>query len=516
MTRAVKDESRSGQASYRPGRAWDEACEPDGRPRRHYAPVMEALAAADLEELSRKVTTHLEGEGVSFGGGGGSAFLVDPVPRILAAEEWSRLEAGVAQRTRALAQFVSDVYGERRIVEAGHVPARVIESAGHFEPSMMGVEVPAPGYVAGLDLVRGADGELRVLEDNIRTPSGVAYLLAARGAVDSHLPVEAPRARRDLSSAYEWLAQTLRDAAPSGVADPLVVILSDGPQNSAWWEHTQIAQALGVPLLTPSSFSSGAGRLRAKVDGITRPVDVVYRRTDEDRLQDTDGRPTWIADLMLEPVRRGTLAVVNPLGCGVADDKLVHAYVEAMVRFYLDEEPLLRSVPTHDLGDPEARESALSRVGELVVKPRSGLGGQGIVVGPHASGEALREIANRVTEKPEEWIAQDLVALSTHPTVCEGRLEPRHVDLRPFAIGSAGGSPGGLQRGAVPPFDDIRAVPPFEDIRAVPPFDDIRAVPSFEDIRVVPGGLTRVAFDRGNIVVNSSQNGGGKDTWVIA
>ncbi len=480
MTGMVKDESRPGAQAYRPGRAWDEAYEPAGRPRPHYGHVMEALAGADLGELSRRVATHLDEERVSFGDGGGATFRVDPVPRILAADEWSRLEAGVAQRTRALAHFVRDAYGERRIVEAGHVAARVIESSGHFEPWMMGVEAPAAGYVAGLDLVRGNDGELEVLEDNIRTPSGVAYLMAARAAVDAHLPVKAPPARRDPSPAYEWLAQTLRDAAPAGVAEPWVVLLSDGPQNSAWWEHQQLAKALGVALVTPSSLSVGGGRLRAEVDGDSRQVDVVYRRTDEDRLRDGEGRATWIAELLLEPVRRGTVAVVNPLGSGVADDKLVHAYVEAMVRFYLDEEPLLRSVPTHDLGDPDVRESALSRIGELVVKPRSGLGGRGIVVGPHASSEALREIARRVTEWPTEWVAQELVTLSTHPTVCDGRLEPRHVDLRPFAIGA---------------------------IRGVPPSDNIR---------VVPGALTRVAFDRGNTVVNSSQNGGGKDTWVLA
>ncbi|MGI9094847.1 MAG: circularly permuted type 2 ATP-grasp protein [Thermoleophilaceae bacterium] len=473
MTGTVEDESRPA-AVYRTGAAWDEACTKDGSPRAHYAGLMEGLAGADLGELSRRVQSHLRAAGVSFGGGGGSAFRVDPVPRILPADEWSHLKAGVAQRTRALAEFVSDVYGERRIVDAGHMPARAIESAGHFEPWMMGVETPAPGYVGGLDLVRGAEGDLRVLEDNIRTPSGIAYLLAVRDAVDAHLPMGSPEARRDPSSAYDTLAQTLRDAAPGDVVDPSVVVLSDGPQNSAWWEHGQIAQALRLPLVGPSSLFCRGGRLHAEVDGDTRQVDVVYRRTDEDRLRDGNGRATWIADLLLEPVRQGTLAVVNPLGCGVADDKLVHAYVETMVRFYLEEEPVLRSVPTHDLGDPEVRESALSRIGELVVKPRGGLGGQGIVVGPHASSETLREIANRVAENPEEWIAQELVALSTHPTVCAGRLEPRHVDLRPFAIGGPGKA------------------------------------------QVVPGGLTRVAFDRGNIVVNSSQNGGGKDTWVIA
>lgn len=459
---------------YRPGPGWDEACAADGSPREHYDHVLDALAGSDLRALSREVAEHLRGQGASFGGGDGSAFRVDPVPRIVAGSEWARVEAGMAQRARALAAFAADVYGERRIVDAGLVPLRAIESAGHYEPDMVGVEPAGAGYVVGLDLVRGADGVLRVLEDNIRTPSGIAYTIAARAAVDAHLPASVPTSRADPGAAYLPLAAMVQAAAPAGVDEPLAVLLSDGPHNSAWWEHGQAAQALGVPLVGPRTLSVRAGRLQAELNGHARTVDVVYRRTDEDRLRDAQGRPTWIAELLLEPVRAGTLAVVNPLGCGVADDKLLHAYAETMVRFYLDEKPLIESVPTYDLGEPETRRTALARLDGLVVKPRSGLGGEGIVIGPHASSEALREIAERVTARPDDWIAQDLVSLSTHPTVCDGRLEPRHVDLRPFAIGDP------------------------------------------DRMQVVPGALTRVAFDRGNIVVNSSQHGGGKDTWVIA
>jgi carboxylate-amine ligase len=385
------------------------------------------------------------------------------------------VEAGLVQRTRALAAFVSDAYGDREIVRAGLVPARVLDSADDFEPWMLGVAMPGASYVTGLDLVRGDDGELRVLEDNIRTPSGFAYLVAARAAGDAHLSVPGPVARRDPAEAYELLGNALRASAPDGAGDPHVVAVSDGPSNSAWWEHRQIARALDIPLLTPSALSVRRGRLHAQVDGAgTRPVDVVYRRTDEDRLRDDEGRATWLADLLLEPVRQGTLSVVNPLGSGVADDKLVHAYVESMVRFYLGEEPLLMSVPSHDLGDPEVRRAALARLDELVFKPRSGLGGHGIVVGPHASDEDRRAVARRVAENPGDWVAQEMVLLSTHPTICEGSLEARHVDLRPYVIGTA------------------------------------------DAATAVPGCLTRVALDRGSMVVNSSQNGGVKDTWVPA
>ena len=474
MTATVKDESRPN-AAYRPGSVWDEACTQDGSPRPHYAALMEGLAEADLRELSRRVDSHLEAAGVTFGGVAGSRFRVDAVPRILAPAEWARLEVGLVQRTRALAAFVADVYADRDIVRAGEVPARVVESAESFEPWMLGVAMPAGGFVAGLDLVRGDDGELCVLEDNIRTPSGIEYLLAARAAGDAHLPVSAPQSRRDPAVAYDLLDAMLRRAAPDGVDEPFVVALTDGPSNSAWWEHRQIAGALEIPLLTRAELSVRGGRLHAELDGRrTRQVDVLYRRTDEDRLQHAGGNATWLGELLLGPVRRGNLSVVNPLGSGVADDKLVHAYVERMVRFYLGEDPLLKSVPTHDLSDPEVLEAALPRIGELVVKPRRGLGGQGIVVCPHASEDHRRAIAKTVAESPGDWIAQEMVALSTHPTICDRQLEPRHVDLRPYAIGGA----------------DAAAA--------------------------VPGGLTRVAFDRGSLVVNSSQNGGAKDTWVLA
>jgi carboxylate-amine ligase len=252
-----------------------------------------------------------------------------------------------------------------------------------------------------------------------------------------------------------------------------VVVLSDGPRNSAWFEHETIARRLAVPLVSLADLEPRGGRLFARVGSRLQQVDVVYRRTDEDRLADDRGRPTPLADALLDPMRRGNVACFNAFGSGLGDDKLVHAYAEDMVRFYLGEEPLVESVPTYDLGDPEAFELALERLDEMVVKPRTGYGGFGVVIVPHATREDRDLIEREIRAAPSRYIAQETIALSRHPTVCGERLEPRHIDLRPFVV-TAG-----------------------------------------DDVSVIPGGLTRVAFNKGALVVNSSQNGGGKDTWVL-
>jgi uncharacterized circularly permuted ATP-grasp superfamily protein len=461
--------------SYRLESAWDEAFAAAGDPRARCAGVIAALDGADLDGLADAVQADVDAAGVCFNSDDGAErFRVDPVPRVMEPDEWDLLRRGVAQRVQALIAFVADVYGERAIVEAGVLPARAIESADYVEPDMQGVPISNATYVAGLDVVRDADGRLLVLEDNIRTPSGIAYAIAARAAVDAHLPVEAPPGRLDPRAAFDVLGEALRAAAPAGIDEPTVVLLSDGSSNSAWYEHRTIADRLGIPLVEPSDLSVRNDRLRVRTADGQRDVHVVYRRTDEDRLRDEDGRPTWLAETLLGPLRAGSLAVVNPFGCGVADDKLVHVYVDEMVRFYRGEEPLIESVRSYDLGDERARAEALPRLDELVVKPRSGYGGEGVVVSPHATAEDRAEARRAVEASPGDYIAQELVALSTHPTVRDGRLEPRHVDLRPFAIGSAG------------------------------------------SVVAAPVALTRVAFDRGALVVNSSQNGGGKDTWLIA
>lgn len=475
MSGAAGTRAVSAASGYEPGAALDEAFHEDGTPREAYRDVIGALAGVDLGALRGRVDAGLERHGVTFGAGGATrVFEVDPIPRIIPAQEWASLAPALAQRTRALSAFVADAYGEQRIVAEGRMPARVIDSARYFEPWVRGVAVPAQGFIAGLDLVRGGDGVLRVLEDNTRTPSGLAYAIAARHAVDAELGAQPPAGRLDTGPACTMVLAALAAAAPPGVGDPYVVMLSDGPGNSAWFEHRRLAEAMGIPIVTPDDLLVRGGRLHALSDGAgTRVVDVLYRRTDEDRLRDDSGRSTWIADLLLAPARRGVLSVVNPLGAGLADDKLVHSYVEDMTRFYLGEEPLVRSVRTYDLGDPEELEEALARLGDLVVKPRDGYGGAGVLLCRYASAEERREIERTVRGDPGSYVAQETITLSTHPTVVDGRLEPRHVDLRPFVAGGG------------------------------------------EQPAVMPGALTRVAFAAGELVVNSSRNGGGKDTWVM-
>ncbi|HEY6781323.1 MAG TPA: circularly permuted type 2 ATP-grasp protein [Thermoleophilaceae bacterium] len=450
----------------------DEALDADGEPRPLYAELLAWLDGADLDAVACRVEEHITEHGVAFRSGDDvEIFHVDPVPRLIARDEWSALERGISQRVRALAAFTADVYGERAIVRAGVVPERVIESADHFEPWLMGVELsPEPFGVAGLDIVRDADGRLMVLEDNLRTPSGLSYAAAARATLDAALDIPVPAGRLPADAGADLLIDVLRAAAPDAAGDPAIAVITDGPQSGAWYEHRDLARRLGVPLVQRRDLHVRGDRLYAWADdGRARELEVVYLRADEDRLRDEWGEPTWLAELLLGPLRAGRLAVVNPLGAGVADDKLAHAYVESMIGFYLGEQPLLASVPTYDLADPDQRRDALARLGELVVKPRSGQGGAGIVVCRHATSEDRERIAGEIERDPGSWIAQETITLSTHPTVCAGALEPRHVDLRAFAIGAG----------------------------------------------VVPGGLTRFARDRDALVVNSSQGGGAKDTWVL-
>ena len=433
------------------------------------------LARLDVSSLASDLAEGLSQRGVTFRlEGEDDPFRLDPVPRLIQSEEWAPLAAGLAQRVRALDRFVADVYGAREIVAAGVVPARAVDSCDHHEP--LAARLPEASVrvgVAGLDIVRDPDGRFLVLEDNVRTPSGFAYVFAAREALDRHLPGWLADGRVPFGPAIDMLARSLRAAAPEGVGDPSIVLLSDGRSSTAWYEHERLAQMLEIPLVGLGDLSVRGGRLAARTGNRRVPVDVVYRRTDDDRLTDESGELTDVGAALFEPLSRGTLACVNAFGAGVADDKLIHAYVEDMVRFYLGEEPLLGSVRTYDPGIREHRDEIVERIEELVVKPRAGLGGHGVVIGPHAESGDLRDTVRAVAERPEDYVAQEMVMLSTHPTVVDDRLEPRHVDLRPFAFGG-------------------------------------------EDGEVAPGGITRVALDRGALVVNSSQSGGAKDTWVMA
>jgi uncharacterized circularly permuted ATP-grasp superfamily protein len=457
---------------------YDEAFAAPDVPREHYAALLDALGGVDLAALRGAVNDRVARDGVTFATSDGEeAFVVDPVPRILPAAEWARLAAGLEQRTRALNAFVLDAYGERRIVAAGLISDEAIDSAEGYEPELRGVYPSSapPIGVAGLDIVRAPDGALQVLEDNVRTPSGFTYAVAARRAVEPELPAGVPEPMAGPDLVYELLAGVLAAAAPDGAGEGSTVVLSDGPGGGAYYEHAEVARRLDIAIVTPADLERRGDRLEMRLeDAGRRPVRVVYRRCNEDRLRDERGALTPVAEKLLAPWLAGNVAVVNGFGTGVADDKLVHAHVEDMVRFYLDAQPLLPAVPTLTLGEPDAVDAVLGDLRAYVVKPRFGHGGSGVVVCAHADEPALEQVRRDLAAHPAQFVAQPLVALSSHPTVVDpGRLEPRHVDLRPFVF-CAG-----------------------------------------EKIGSAPGALTRVAWDAGALVVNSSQNGGAKDTWVL-
>jgi uncharacterized circularly permuted ATP-grasp superfamily protein len=438
---------------------YDDAVAPDGEIRPAAQAVMDAILRADVAVRGQRVRAEVDALGIRFASvDGDDSWHVCPVPRVIPADDWARLEAGLRQRVRALEAFVADVYGERRIVAEGVVPARVLGTADRLEPAMAGVK-PASGVwigIAGLDVVRDARGEWMVLEDNVRTPSGLGYWPAARQATlrGLDLPEEA------LPRPIDGLGDALRRVFGPGE----VVVLTDGPENSAYWEHDWLAKHLGIALVTPADLEARDGRLWR---GDTA-VDAVYRRTNDDEVDSEVGR-------LLHPVvAAGGVRMINCFGTGVADDKLAHAYVHDMIRFYLDEEPSLEQVETFDLGEPATLERALDVFDELVIKDRGSYGGLGVVVCPHAERAEVEQLRERVRAAPADYVAQRLVGLSTHPTEVHGTLAPRHVDLRPYVLMSAP-----------------------------------------DTVEVLPGGLTRVALDEGALVVNSSQNGGAKDTWVV-
>ena len=438
---------------------FDDAVGPDGTVREEARAVMDALTVHDLGALGTALREDVTNLGIRFASvDGDDAWHVDPVPRVIATADWTRLEAGLIQRVRALNAFVADVYGERRIVAEGVVPQRVLDTAEAFEPAMQGL-APADGVwigIAGLDIVRDGDGRWLVLEDNLRTPSGLGYWPTARAATLARL--DPPPGLRPRS--IEGLSDALRSVIGPGKA----VVLTDGEDNSAFWEHRWLAEHLGLPLAVPADLEVRDGA----VHHLGEPLDAIYRRTNADEIDSDVGR------LLYPAVASGSLKLVNRFGTGVADDKLAHAYVEDMVRFYLGEEPELEQVETFDLANGQNLERALDIFGELVIKDRGSYGGIGVMICPHAEPADVEAMREKVRAAPADFIAQRMVDLSTHPTEIDGALEPRHVDLRPFVFSVA-----------------------------------------TDDLRVLPGGLTRVALDAGALVVNSSQNGGAKDTWVM-
>ena len=440
-------------------RPYDEAYEEDGRPRPHYAELLGSLD--DPGRLRAEAMRRLGARGVTFGDGEAASF--DPVPRILTEAEWSGLQDGIAQRLRALEAFLVDVYAEGRVFDAGVVTREEVESSPHHEPAMRGAVPRRWVTFAGLDVVRCEDGRFRVIEDQLRMPSGLAYAVAWRETMRDLLEVEPPQA--DLSLVYGELALALRDAAPEGIDEPRTVILSEGPSAPAFWEHRLLARELCAPVVTLADLEHRDGRVVAWLDGRVGGVDVVYLRTGEDRFTGADGSPTAVGEALLGPAAAGTVSVVNAPGSGLADDKLVGGRVDGLVRLYLGEEPLLPSVPSRVVGPDDELD-------DLVVKPRGEMGGQGVVIWRDADERTRERVRAEVASEPGGWIGQDVVTLSVHPSVVGGRLEPRHIDLRPYALVTEEGA------------------------------------------RVLPAASSRVALERGSMIVNSGQGGGAKDTWV--
>ncbi|MGI8882520.1 MAG: circularly permuted type 2 ATP-grasp protein [Jatrophihabitans sp.] len=471
----------TASASARPV-PWNEMYEAEGRPRAGYAALHASLGRLTGEELRARCDAlariYLD-QGVTFDlGGEERPFPLDVVPRIITAPEWTTVERGVAQRVRALEAFLADAYGPRKSVADGVIPLRLLLSSANFHRAAAGIE-PANGvrvHVAGIDLVRDSEGTFRVLEDNVRVPSGVSYVLENRQSVSQALP-EAFSADpvRPVGEYPLRLLNALRAAAPDGASDPTVVVLTPGIFNSAYFEHALLARTMGVELVEGSDLLCHDGRLFMRTTRGERRVDVVYRRIDDEFLDPVAFRADSQLGCpgLLTAARAGRVTLANAVGNGVADDKLVYTYVPDLVRYFLGEEPILPNVDTWRLEDAEAREQVLDRLDEVVVKPVDGSGGKGIVIGPDASRAELDELRARLIADPRGWIAQPVIALSTVPTVIDDELAPRHVDLRPFAVNSGDG------------------------------------------VWVLPGGLTRVALPEGQLVVNSSQGGGSKDTWVL-
>ena len=467
---------------YQVDGSFDEMFAQAGVPRAHYADLFDGLSRFTPEAFGDK--SDLAGacylsEGITFAHEGREhTFPFDLLPRLVAHHEWQRLDLGLRQRVRALDLFLADVYGPQHAVHDGVVPNWLVVSCGGYMREMAGIEPPNGRWVqfAGIDLVRDDAGGWRVLEDNLRTPSGLSYVVQNRAFMRRVFPEAF--AHHDVAQVDQgplMLREALRASAPDPANEPCIVVMSPGPLNSAYYEHTFLAQQMGVQLAEGRDLVVRNRRVYLKTTCGYEPVDVIYRRLDDWYLDPVCLRSDSLLGVpgMMAAFRAGHVAICNAPGAGVADDKAIYAYVPDLVRYFLAEEPVLDQVPTYLLERESDREYVLANLDRLVVKAVDGAGGYDLLIGPHATPAERERFARRVMAHPRGFVAQETIALSRAPVFLNGRFEARHIDLRPF-------------------------------------------VTYGDEPRVVPGGLTRVALQEGSLVVNSSQGGGSKDTWVLA
>lgn len=480
---------------------FDEVFGADGKPRKHYMGVVARFNELGLEDFQRRrALTELafRNQGITFqvypvsGTGSDDAtvpgdpsgperpFPLDMLPRVIPAAEWKIIEQGLTQRVKALNLFLNDIYNGQHILADGLIPPSLVLNHPAYYRQVHGIKLPhnAFTHVSGIDLVRDEQGEYRVLEDNLRTPSGVSYVLSNRRVMSRAFPQLLSKSRVRLVESYpDTLLRTLQSLSPRDIPEPTVVLLTPGPFNSAYFEHMFLAQQMGIELVEGPDLFVDEGRVWMRTTAGRKQVDVIYRRIDDDFLDPTVFRPDSALGVsgLVKVYREGRVAVANAIGNGVADDKALYAYVPRIIKYYLHQEPILQNVQTFIGAEPGGADYILSHAAELVIKKVDQSGGYGMLIGPHSSHAQIEEYVKRVRQEPHNFVAQPVVGLSTHPTFADdtATFEPRHIDLRPFIL-------------------------------------------TGEDIKVLPGGLTRVALKRGSLVVNSSQGGGSKDTWVLS
>ena len=470
---------------YLPGRSYDEMFAADGAVRAHYAAMhtrMTTLEPAELANRQRTLEQSFLLQGITFTVYGREATTeriipTDLFPRIIPASEWAKIEAGLIQRVKALNLFLADIYGDRKILADGIVPRDLVLGAPSYRREMIGLYVPHNSYVnvCGSDLIRGEDGVFSVLEDNLRVPSGVSYMLANRDAAKRTFPGTYRTAGvRSVERYPDLLLSTLKSMAADWRPDPQVVVMTPGVYNSAYYEHAYLARLMGAPLVEGRDLVVHDNLVYMRTTGGLRRVDVIYRRVDDDFIDPLSFRSDSSLGVagLFNAYRAGNVVIANAPGTGVADDKAVYAFVPEIIRYYLGEDAILPNIETFLCREPSQLSYVLANLDKLVVKAVGASGGYGMLIGPHASQAERDEFAQQLKADPANYIAQPTIQLSTAPCLIDGAIEPRHVDLRPFILAG-------------------------------------------QKIVVTPGALTRVALKRGSLVVNSSQGGGSKDTWVL-